>query len=400
MSNKDIFGDEIEVNKNDFATLFENSLGMATKRLKKGDELRGEIISFDKESVFVSTGTPTDGILPKVELLNDDKEFVFKKGDMIDVVVVRATQDEILLRYKSAKSAAQDLDSLEDAYDMELPVEGRVSEVVKGGFRVQIHAKTAFCPISQMDFKVDAADQEKYVGQKYEFLITQYENKGRNIVVSRRRVLEQQKIENEGAFLQKFHVGDVITGKITKMERYGAFVEIEKGIEGLVHISEIAWGRVQNPSDVLSIGQVVQAKIIKIEDGDRMKISLSIKEGGTAVDPWSTIDTDFPVGKKITGTVEKKEAFGLFISIAPAIQGLLPKSKWRDSSDVAQYENKKKGDTIQVQIDQVNKEDRRISLGLPGEEYDDTWKSHSQSAGSKKGLGTFADLLAKAQVKK
>lgn len=398
MSNKDIFGDEVEANKNDFASLFENSLSMTTRKLKKGDELRGEIISFDKESVFIATGTPTDGILPKLELLNENKEFLFKKGEFIDVVVVRVTQDEILLRYKSAKSVAQDLDSLEDAFDMELPVEGRVSEIVKGGFRVQIHTKTAFCPISQIDFKVDS-DQEKYVGQKYEFLITQYENKGRNIVVSRRRILEQQKVENEGAFLQKFHPGDIVTGKVTKLEKYGAFVEIEKGIEGLVHISEIAWGRVQNASDVLAIGQVVQAKILKIEDADRMKISLSIKEGGTSVDPWSTIDTDFPMGKKVMGTIEKKEVFGYFVSIAPTIQGLLPRSKWKDSAEASQYENKKKGDTIQVQIDQINKEDRRISLGLPAEEYDDSWKSHSQGGGSKKSLGTFGDLLTKAQQK-
>lgn len=399
MSNKDIFGDDIEANKNDFANLFENSLGMTSKKLKKGDEFRGEIISFDKESVFVSTGTPTDGILPKLELLNDDREFLFKKGDFIDVVVVRVTPDETLLRYKSAKSSANDLDSLEDAYDMELPIEGKVTEVVKGGFRVLIHGKTAFCPVSQMDFKVDV-DQEKYIGQKFDFLITQYESKGRNIVVSRRRVLDQQKVENEGAFLLKFHVGDIVSGKVTKLEKYGAFVEIDKGIEGLVHISEIAWGRIQNASDVLSVGQVVQVKILKIEDQERMKISLSIKEGGTAIDPWSTIETDFPVGKKINGTIEKKEVFGMFISIAPGIQGLLPRSKWKDSAEAAQYEGKKKGETIAIQIDQINKEDRKISFGLPGEDYDDSWKSHSGGAATKKGLGTFADLLSKAQKKK
>lgn len=399
MSNKDIFGDDIEANKNDFANLFENSLGMTSKKLKKGDEFRGEIISFDKESVFVSTGTPTDGILPKLELLNEDREFLFKKGDFIDVVVVRVTPDETLLRYKSAKSSANDLDSLEDAYDMELPIEGKVTEVVKGGFRVLIHGKTAFCPVSQMDFKVDV-DQEKYIGQKFDFLITQYESKGRNIVVSRRRVLDQQKVENEGAFLLKFHVGDIVSGKVTKLEKYGAFVEIDKGIEGLVHISEIAWGRIQNASDVLSVGQVVQVKILKIEDQERMKISLSIKEGGTAIDPWSTIETDFPVGKKINGTIEKKEVFGMFISIAPGIQGLLPRSKWKDSAEAAQYESKKKGETIAIQIDQINKEDRKISFGLPGEDYDDSWKSHSSGAATKKGLGTFADLLSKAQKKK
>lgn len=396
--NKDIFGDEIETKKNDFASLFENSLSMTNKKLKKGDELRGEIISIDKDSVFIATGTTRDGVLPKAELLNGDKELLFKKGDFVDVVVVRENQDEILLRYKLAKSVAQDVDSLEDAFDMELPIEGKVTEEVKGGFRVLINSKIAFCPISQMDFKVDL-DHGKYIGQKFEFLITQYENKGRNIVVSRRRILDQQKVENEGAFLQKYHVGDIVTGKITKLEKYGAFVEIEKGIEGLVHISEIAWGRVQNPGDVLSQGQTVQAKILKIEDSERMKISLSIKEGGTSMDPWNSIDTDFPIGKKINGTIEKKEVFGYFISIAPGLQGLLPRSKWKDSPDAAQIEGKKKGDVIAIQIDQINKEDRRISFGLQSEEYDDSWKSHATLGAPKKGVGTFGELLSKAQKK-
>ncbi|MCB0370855.1 MAG: S1 RNA-binding domain-containing protein, partial [Bdellovibrionales bacterium] len=124
---------------------------------------------------------------------------------------------------------------------------------------------------------------------------------------------------------------------------------------------------------------------------------LSIKEGGTALDPWSSIETDFPLGKKISGIIEKKETFGYFISIAPGIQGLLPRSKWKDSLDASAYENKKKGDSLEIQVEQINTTDRRISFSLPSEEYDESWKSHSQSAGSKKGLGTFGDLLSKAQ---
>lgn len=396
MNKRDVFGDEIKTNDGDFASLFEKSMEVGTRKLKKGDEFRGEIVSMHGDSAFIATGTPMDGVLPKAELLNDDKQITFKVGDIIDVVVVRITQDEILLRYKSARTTASATDSLEDAFDMEIPVEGRVTEIVKGGFRVEIQKKLAFCPISQIDSKPDA-DQSVYVGKKFEFLITQFESHGRNIVVSRRRVLDLQKAENEGHFLQKYKVGDIITGRVTKIEAYGAFVEIQPGVEGLVHVSEIAFGRVHNPADVVSIGQSVQAKILKIDDGDRMKISLSIKEGGSAIDPWAQFEKEFSIGSKVRVTVEKKEVFGYFVSIIPGVDGLFPRSKWRDSPESAIYDTKKKGDTLNLQIEQIDPIGRKILLSLPGDEIDDTWKQHSSSSSPKKGLGTFGDLLSKAQ---
>ncbi len=399
MNKRDMFGDEIKTNDGDFASLFEQSMTAGTKKLKKGDDFRGEIVSMHGDSVFVATGTPMDGILPKAELLNEDKQITHKVGDIIEVIVVRVTQDEILLRYKSARMAATSTETLEDAFDMEIPVEGRVTEIVKGGFRVSIQGKLAFCPVSQIDSKPDA-DQTVYINQKYEFLITQYESNGRNIVVSRRRLLDIQKAENEGSFLQKYTVGDIITGRITKVEKYGAFVEVQPGVEGLVHVSELAWGRVQNPSDVVSVGQSVQVKILKIDDSDRMKISLSIKEGGSAIDPWADFEKNFPVGTKIKGIVEKKEVFGYFVTVTPGINGLFPRSKWRDSADAKNYDNRSKGDVLDLQIDQIDPIGRKVLLGLVGEEIDETWKQHTSSTSGtpKKGLGTFGDLLAKAQT--
>tara|TARA_B110001454_G_scaffold16046_1_gene14386 strand:- start:32854 stop:34068 length:1215 start_codon:yes stop_codon:yes gene_type:complete len=395
---RDAFGDEIKVNDGDFASMFEQSMTAGTRKLKKGDEFRGEIVSLHGDSVFVSTGTPMDGVLPKAELLNEDKQITHKVGDVIEVVVVRVTHDEILLRYKSARMSASATDTLEDAFDMEIPVEGRVTEIVKGGFRVEIQKKLAFCPVSQIDTKPEA-DQTVYLNKKFEFLITQFENNGRNIVVSRRRILDLQKAENEGTFLQKYKVGDVITGRITKVERYGAFVEIQPGVEGLVHVSELAWGRVQNPADVVSVGQSVQAKILKIDDSDRMKISLSIKEGGTAIDPWVEFEKNYPVGTKIKGIVEKKEVFGYFVTVVPGINGLFPRSKWRDSADAKSYDNKNKGDVLDLQIEQIDPVGRKVLLALASEEIDESWKQHTASnAAPKKGLGTFGDLLAKAQT--
>lgn len=388
-----IFGDESmnEQKSQDFATLLANTEAGAGKRLRKGDEVRGEILSIGKEEAFVSTGTPVDGIVLIKDLLDENKQIKYKVGDFIDLVVTQFREGEIRLSKKGATSSVQDLDSLEDAFDMELPVEGRVIEVCNGGFRVLIQGKTAFCPVSQMDMRV-AQDHNEYLNQKFDFLITQFENKGKNIVVSRRRLLTLQRAENEGTFMLKHPPGTILSGKITKIERFGAFVELESGIEGLVHISELSWSRISDPHEVVSIGMPVHVKLLKIEDLDgRLKISLSLKEGGDENDPWITIREKFPLGSVWTGKVEKRETYGLFVNIAPGITGLLPKSKWKESLDSKNFEGKKRGDEVMVQIDQILVEERKISLGLPGEKDDPTWRDHVQ----KTGFGTFADLLKK-----
>ena len=154
MSKKDLFGDDsTQTQSEDFASLFESSQKNQMRKLRPGDSLKGEILSISKESVFVSTNTPTDGVLPLREILDAESNPKFKVGEMIDAVVVRLRSDEILLRYKGAGSSSSDVDNLEDAFDMELPIEGKVLEAVKGGFRVQIQSQKAFCPISQIDLK-------------------------------------------------------------------------------------------------------------------------------------------------------------------------------------------------------------------------------------------------------
>lgn len=387
MSKKDIFGDDIENTKaQDFASLFENSQATGTRRLRVGDEIRGEILSIRKEEAFVSTGTAADGVILVKELLDNDKQLKYKVGDFVDVIVTSAREGDVRLSRRGAGSSSAD--NLEDAYDMELPIEGRVSEVVNGGFRVAIQGKTAFCPISQMDSKF-VQDGAGYVGQKYEFLITQYDPKGRNIVVSRRKLLDLQKAENEGAFMQKHEQGAILEGRITRMEKFGAFVELEAGVEGLIHISELAWSRIADPSEIVHAGQTVQVKLLKTEEvGGKLKISLSLKQAGGSGDPWVTVFEKFAVGSVHKGRVEKKEVYGLFVNLAPGMTGLLPKSKWRESADAAGYEGKKKGDEILVQVDQILFEEKKMSLGVPQEAEDLSWKSHATTSS---GLGTLGD---------
>ncbi|MGZ3726523.1 MAG: S1 RNA-binding domain-containing protein [Pseudobdellovibrio sp.] len=396
MSKRDVFGDEVDVKgKTDFASLFEQSLGTIGKKLSTGDSFNGEILSISKEEAFISTGTPTDAMILTSELLDENKNVKYKVGDRIDVVVVKTKGGEIRVAMKGTRKSNNDLDSLEDAHDMELPVEGRVTEVCNGGFRVSIQGKTAFCPVSQMDYKVQ--DHQSYVDKKFDFLITQFDPKGRNLVVSRRRLLDLQKVENEGQFLDTAKSGDIFTGTVSRIEKFGAFVTLESGVEGLVHISEIGWSRLQDPSEVVSVGQKVTVKLLKSEEVDgRLKVSLSIKQAGGEGDPWMQVQTQFPLKSTHKGTVEKKETYGLFVNLAPGITGLLPKSKWRDSVDHQMYETRKKGDTLQVQIDEILFEQKKISLGVPAEYDDQTWKAATTKSGfTNSSLGGLADLLKK-----
>lgn len=397
MSRKDIFGDEVQKNPNnhteaeDFASLFAQSEGSGLRKLRNGDQFSGEILSLNSETVFVSTGTPVDGNLPTTEILDSEKKPKFKVGDKIDVLVVRVKGDEVLLRYKGAKGASQDVDSLEDAFDMELPLEGKVLESVKGGFRVQLQGQKAFCPLSQIDFRI-ASDINQYVGNKYEFLITQFENDGRNIVVSRKKLLSLNKAEAEGTFLLKHKLGDILDGTVQKIEKFGAFIELEGGVESLCHISEIGWSRIQDPHEVLRIGQSVRVKLLKLEEQEsKLRISVSIKQGGGESDPWLTVLQNFPVGTTVEGTIEKKEVFGFFVQISPGITGLLPKSKIKEDVMGHDYELKKRGDKIKVQVDQVNFEDRKVSLRIPLAYEDESWRG--QNIENSKGFGSLADAF-------
>lgn len=392
--NVDIFGDSVEENASSFADLFENSL--RAKSLKSGDRFTGEVLAIGKTEVFIATGTPTDGAIPTRDLLDKQGQMTVKIGDTIAVQVVRIREGEILLKKADSVGSSQDVDSLEDAFDMELPVEGKVLEIVKGGFRVQVMGQKAFCPISQIDLgRVE--DQQKYVGLKLDFIITQFENKGRNIVVSRRKLLEMEQAEQEGAFLQTAKVGDVLEGTVGRLERFGAFVRLEAGPEGLVPISELAWGRIGHPQEIVTPGQKVTVKIMKIEEQDnRLRISLSLKQADGASNPWMHVMEKYPVGSQHEGVVDKKETYGLFVHLAPGISGLLPKSKWRDAIDNGQFENKKKGDKIKIQIEQIQFEEKKLTFTIPSDIEDGSWKQHSQTSG----LGTFADLFKNADKSK
>jgi small subunit ribosomal protein S1 len=345
----------------EFARMLEDSFRKSPKKLCVGDKIRGEILVVGKEDVFVSTGTMHDGVVPRKELLDAEGKLSCKVGDPLELYVTLVKGSEIHL--SPNPTAKNIIENLEDAFDLMLPVEGRVAEVCKGGFRVTLMGKGAFCPVSQMDLKfVDTP--EDYVGKRFEFQITQFSESGRNIVVSRRKVLETQRGLSEGSFVEEHQPGEVVPGKVTRIEKYGAFVEVAPGIEGLVHVSELGWGRVNDPHEVVSLGQEVQAKILKFEDLDaKLKIALSLKQAQP--EPWERLPQELKPGTVVDGKVTRCMKFGAFVELAPGLEGLIPMSEMSYTKRVVRSDELvKEGERISVMVKEVNPETRRISLSL------------------------------------
>ena len=304
-----------------FADLFESYSADRKEDLRVGDKLEGPIVSIGMDSVFIDTGTKIDGVVEKAELLDDDGELPFAVGDSVTLYVVALNENEV--RLSKALSGIGGQNQLREAFENRIPVEGRVKEPCKGGFHVEMMQRTAFCPISQMDVKY-VQNPEDYIGEKYPFVIVQFEGNGRNIVVSRRKLLQVELEKAKEELLERLAPGTLIEGTATRLMPYGAFVELIPGLEGMVHISELSWSRLEKPDEVLQTGDPVTAKVLSIDKDPKSgqpKIALSVKQ--VTADPWESAAEQFHPGDKLKGKVTRCANFGAFVEIAPGIEGLV-----------------------------------------------------------------------------
>jgi len=362
MTDKFKDNDPEDMDEMSFEELFNSYDQKVGKELKQGDMVQGKIISIGKASVYIDTGTKSDGVVDKIELLDENGEFPFQVNDEIKLYVVSLSESEVIL--SKAISGAGKATMLEDASRNQTPVEGKVIEVIKGGFSVDILGKRAFCPVSQMDVRY-VETPEDYLGQTHHFLISRFEERGRNIVVSRRDLLNEQIKEEQEAFLAKVCEGDVIQGCVTKLMPFGAFIELAPGVEGMAHISELSWSRVEKPDEVIQIRDMVNVKLLKIEarEGNTPKISLSIKQ--TDANPWDTMGNRFNPGDQITGKVVRLASFGAFVEIAPGVDGLVHISEMSHTRRVLRPEDVVgEGEQVQVVIKAIDQESKRISLSI------------------------------------
>ena len=372
------------------------------KRPRVGDTVRGKIVSIGKEAVFVDLGGKAEGVLDREQLADKDGNLEVQIGDEVEARVVDDRGGALTLKVRMGGRGPEARAELVQAADLGLPVDGVVTEVVKGGLSVDVAGVRGFCPASQVDVRF-VEDLTPLVGQKLTFRVTRYEPGPRgNLVLSRRAVLEVDRQARAAETRGKLVPGAVLRGRVTAFKPYGAFVDLG-GIEGMLHVSELGYARVEKPEEVLAVGQDVDVQVLKIEEVDgKTKISLSLK--ALAEDPWRAATANLVEGATIKGTVTKLQQFGAFVEIAPGIEGLVHISELGAGRRVNHpKEVVKVGEQVEVTVLGVDFEKRRISLSMGASartEEAQAAEHGRQMTQAPQKLGTFGDLLARASQKK
>lgn len=360
-----------------------------------GEKIKAVVFTITKEWVFIDLGGKSEGAIAAEEFIDDEGSTTIKEGDTIEAYFLSSRNNEKLFTTRISGNAAAKA-HLEDVYENRIPVEGLVEKEVKGGFEVKIAGSIrAFCPFSQMGpHRIE--DTEPFIGQKMIFKIIEYGEDGRNIIVSHRVILEEERQIQKEALRGSLEEGMTVQGDITSVKKFGAFVDIG-GIEGLIPISEISWGRVEDTESVLSVGQKVDVAIMKL-DWENDKFSFSLKE--IQPDPWITMSQRYSEGSTHKGKVARLAQFGAFVTLEPGIDGLLHISELGKSKRIKHPgEILEQGQTVEVKIGKIDEEARRVSLLMisdeEGSRETDDYKKHmaGSSGKSSSSFGTLGDLL-------
>ena len=298
----------------DFATMFEASV--KARRFARGQTIEGTVVAFGAEVAFVNVGGKGEAQMDLAELKDTDGRLEVSVGDRIQAMVV-STSGGIVLSRKGVRNAESQRE-LEDAFRAGLAVEGKVEKAVKGGYEVRIARERAFCPFSQID-TARSADPAVHEGRVYAFRITEYKDGGKNLVVSRRKLLEEEQRASAADVRASIVPGAVLPGRVASVVDFGVFVDLGGGIQGLLHVSEMGWSRVTNPNDVVTPGDQITVKVLRVDESGQ-KISLGLKQ--LLADPWTTMATTYEVGQVRTGRVTRVAEFGAFVELEPGIEGL------------------------------------------------------------------------------
>jgi small subunit ribosomal protein S1 len=371
-------------------------------RFNPGEKVEAVITQITKDWVFIDVGSKSDGCIAVSEFLDDEGNITVTEGETISAYFLSSRNNEMRFATRLT-GGATGTEHLEEAYHSKIPVEGRVEKEIKGGFDVKIPGDIhAFCPYSQMGLH-RVGDTGQHVGQHLTFRIIEYGNKGRNIIVSHRAVLEEERKKHKETLRQSLQEGMTVSGQIVSIRPFGAFVDIG-GLEGLLPISEISWGRVEDIHAALSVGQKVDVAIKKL-DWENDKFSFSLKE--MLSDPWDTVGRKYPEGSIHTGKVTRLAPFGAFVTLEPGIDGLMHISELGKEKRIRHpREVLKENQTIEVKIAKMDREAKRISLALVSDEQDseelDYFKKQIEKRGktSSGSLGTLGDIFRKKMGKK
>jgi small subunit ribosomal protein S1 len=362
----------VEDQEEDFAALFEASSERKDDRVHRDSKTVGTIVSIGDEWVFVDIGGKTEGVIARDELVDKNGHLDLNVGDPLTAYVVSTKDGEIQLSVKMTSAASEE--AIRDAYRSGVPVEGLVNAERKGGYTVTVLGKQAFCPYSQIDLQ-SASSPDAYIGQRFTFRIAEYSERGRNIVLSRRDILEEERLRKVAQLRQTLKPGDTITGTVQNLTNFGAFVDIG-GVQGLIPMSELAWYRVESVSDILSPGEAVTVRVLDL-DWENNRISLSRKH--TIEDPWASVRQRYHEDEIVPGTVTRLMNFGAFVQLEAGIEGLIHISnlgagrRINHPSDVVS-----EGDRVNVKIISVDGDARRMGLELLRAETEEPEESGPQ----------------------
>jgi small subunit ribosomal protein S1 len=350
----------------DFASLFESS--RPAKPLTRGQHVSGVIVRIGAEVALIDVGGKSEAVIDVAELKDPDGVLEVKVGDRIEASVI-STSGGVTLSRKLARRAATDR-QIESAFDAGLPVEGTVQGVVKGGYEIRVGHSRAFCPLSQIDI-VRTADPAVHVGRVYTFRIVEYGERGRNIVLSRRALLEDEQQARAAEVRQTIVPGAVLTGRVVSVRDYGAFVDLGGGVQGLLHASEMSWsrsradsaaGRDLSPATMVAAGDEITVKVLRVDE-DTQKVALSTKQ--LTEDPWGTALERYAVGQVHRGVVTRVAEFGAFVELEPGVEALAhastfpPTGRRDDWSQAVQV-----GMTAAFEILSIDAEKKRMGVAL------------------------------------
>ncbi len=377
-----------------FAALFEESL--TRQEMRVGEMITAEVVLVDRNIVVVNAGLKSESVIPVEEFKNDKGELEVKVGDFV-TVAIEAIEDghgaTKLSRERAKKlSAWHDLDVALDKGEI---ITGMVSGKVKGGLTVMVNGIRAFLPGSLVDVR-PVKDTSMFEGKELEFKVIKLDRKRNNVVVSRRAVMEASAGADRAALMANLKEGAVVKGIVKNITDYGAFVDLG-GIDGLLHITDLAWRRVKHPSEVLNVGDEVEAKILKF-DQEKNRVSLGMKQLGD--DPWTGLSRRYPQGTRLFGKVTNLTDYGAFIEIEAGIEGLVHVSEmdWTNKN-VHPAKVVSLGDEVEVMILEIDEERRRISLGMkqcmanPWEEFSMSHKKGEKVKGTIKSITDFGVFI-------
>ena len=344
-----------------FAALFEQSLE-GGNFASEGEIVSGTVVHVGRDAVVVDIGGKSEGVIPLREFSGPTGEVTVKAGDPVDVFIESRENDDGLVTLSKEKADKMKVwDEISNACEADELIEGTISQRVKGGLSVTIRGGVkAFLPGSQVDLR-PIRNLDKLIGQTYKFKVIKFNKKRGNIVLSRRVLLERERDEMKQKTLETLTEGMVVKGTIKNITEYGAFVDLG-GIDGLLHITDMSWGRVNHPSEVFQVGDEVTVKVLKY-NAETERVSLGLKQ--TQEDPWNTAEEMFPPGKKVTGKVMSITDYGAFVELRPGIEGLIHVSEMSWTKKV-KHPSKllEVGQEVECQVLEVDARAKRISLGL------------------------------------